>query len=149
MAAVKNLTGYTRAQYENDVLQANRDLLQRAQTYSEQADISIRMPDKVNKPGWARASKGRQKTTKRLMTGAEAATEDADKAEEAYRHQQSAQQAPPITVDGQLIWLDPQTPLVNPIPSSSAPASPPAPAAPTAPSSTAPAALLSGRPKRK
>ena len=119
MTAAENLTGYNRIQYENEVLRTNQGLLRLAQSYNEQEEITIQMPDKVNKPGWARGFKSHDKTTKRLMTGAEAATKDADKAEKAQRRQQPVQQVQPTTEQGELIWLDPLTPLVNAPPVSS------------------------------
>jgi hypothetical protein len=41
------------------------------------------MPDKVNKPGWAKGIKSHNKTKKRLLIGAEYAVKAADKAEQA------------------------------------------------------------------
>jgi hypothetical protein len=113
MTAAESLTGYNRIQYENQVLKAHQNLLSIAHSYSEQGEIAVRMPDRVNKPGWARGIKSHDRTTKRLMTGAEAATRAADKAEETQRRQQDPSTAQPTTVDGQLIGLDPLTPLIG------------------------------------
>ena len=47
--------------------------------------ISVKMTKRVKKPGWARGFKSHDKTIKRLMTGAKAVINDADKAEETRR----------------------------------------------------------------
>lgn len=49
--AAENLIGHGRAQYEEEVLRTQRGLLRLAEDISEQADIAIRMPDKVKKAG--------------------------------------------------------------------------------------------------
>lgn len=43
------------------------------------------MPNKINKPKWAKAIKSHNKTIKRLLTGAEAAIKAADKAKKAQQ----------------------------------------------------------------
>lgn len=92
------------------------------------------MPDEVEKPGRTRGIRIHDKTTKRLLTDAEAATGDADKAEQTQKAQQ-AQQRQPTTAEDELIGIDPIISLVGddiavqirpPAPS----AAPPAPSAP-------------------
>jgi hypothetical protein len=43
--------------------------------------LPTRLPDKIKKPSWAKPKKPHDKAFKRLMTGAEAAKQTADKAE--------------------------------------------------------------------
>jgi hypothetical protein len=157
MNVAENLTGYDRVRYEREVLRAQQGLLKLAEGINEQSEITVRMPDKVKKSGWARTAKGHDKTTKRLLTGAEVAVKDADKAEEAQQRQQRQQQQQQQqqqlkTAEGEYIWIDPITPLVGDRiavrsrPSSAAaPAASPA-AAPAASPEAAPAAASAAPP---
>ena len=45
--------------------------------------LSTRLPDKIKKLKWAKPKKSHDKASKRLITGAEAAKQAADKAERA------------------------------------------------------------------
>jgi hypothetical protein len=100
MDAIEQLSGYNRVRYKAEVLNAQQGLLQLAEGIQQAAKIPIRMPDKVNKAGWAKGTTSHDKTTKRLLTGAEYATKAANKAEQAQRRQQGQAMAPLTKEDG-------------------------------------------------
>jgi hypothetical protein len=54
--------------------------------------LPTRLPDKINKPKWAKPKKTHDKASKRLMTGAETAEQAADKAERAATRPVTPQQ---------------------------------------------------------
>ena len=64
--AAEQLSGYNRVQYEAEVVHAQQGLLQLAEGIQEAAKIPVRMPDKVNKAGWAKGTMSHDRTTKRL-----------------------------------------------------------------------------------
>jgi hypothetical protein len=137
------LTGHAKAKLDDKVIRTQQSLVALAEDFQKQDELPINMPYKVNKPGWSGGVRSHDKTKKRLLTVAEMAVKAADKAEKAQgreqRQQQSRQIAAPTTVEGELIWVDPITPLiVAPQPVSTC-APPPPPSSTSAP---APAPLL-------
>jgi hypothetical protein len=81
--ARETLADHAKAQFDDTVIRAHHGLMTLVEDMREYAQLPINMPQKVNQSGWARGAKSHEKTTKRLLTGAEAAVKDADKAEQA------------------------------------------------------------------
>lgn len=87
MDAAEQLSDYNRIPYEAEVIRTQQSLLQLAEGIQQAANLPVRMPNKVNKAGWAKGTTSHTRITKRLLTDAEYAIKAADKAEQAQRQQ--------------------------------------------------------------
>jgi hypothetical protein len=81
LTARESLTGLAKARFDSQLIKTNNALLEFAGQVASDDLLPTRLPDKINKPKWAKPKKTHDKASKRLMTGAEAAEQAADKAE--------------------------------------------------------------------
>jgi hypothetical protein len=83
--AGSGLTGLVKARWESQLIKTNRALADYAGQLAQDDLLLTRLPDKIQKVKWLKPKKSHDKASKRLMTGAEAAEQAADKAERASK----------------------------------------------------------------
>jgi hypothetical protein len=85
LTARDGLTGLARARFDNQLVKTNKALLGFAGQVAQDDLLPTRLPDKVNKPKWAKPRKPHGKASARSYTRAEAAELAADQAEQSSR----------------------------------------------------------------
>jgi hypothetical protein len=83
LTARDGLTGLAKARFDNQLVKTNKALLEFAEQVAKDDLLPTRLPDKVQKPKWAKPKKTHDKASKRSMTGAEAAERAAGQVERA------------------------------------------------------------------
>jgi hypothetical protein len=158
MEVREGFTGLAKAHFEEQLVKTNRALLGFAEQIIDEDLLPTRLPDKIQKPKWAKPIKAHGKASARSLTGPEAAEKEADKAEIEARKQaqegitEVVPNSPgcPSTPPGRkrTRTLVERTPGKPPTPARAAPALPQSPEAsspPHLPPSTAPARLYTGK----
>jgi hypothetical protein len=79
------LTGLAKARFDSQLVKTNRALVNYAGQLAQDDLLPTRLPDKAQKPKWAKARKTHGKASARSLTGAEAAEKIADKAEKSSK----------------------------------------------------------------
>jgi hypothetical protein len=79
------LTGLAKTRFESQLVKTNRALVDYAGQLARDDLLPTRLPDKVQKPKWAKPRKTHGKASARSYTGAEAAELAADQAEQRSR----------------------------------------------------------------
>jgi hypothetical protein len=156
--AQEGFTGLARARFEEQLVKTNRALLGYAEQIRDEDLLPTRLPDKIQKPKWAKPIKAHGKASARSLTGPEAAEKEADKAEMDAR-KQAQEDAVEVVPNSPGCPSTPpsrkrthtlvgRTPGKPPTPGRAAPALPQAPEEPSPPPlppSTAPARLYTGK----
>jgi hypothetical protein len=156
MEVREGFTGLAKTRFEEQLVKTNRALLGFAGQIMDENLLSIRLPDKIQKPKWAKPIKAYGKASARSLTGPEAAEKEVDQAEiEARTQEDTTEVVPnspgcPFTPSGRkrTHTLVERTPGKPPTPARSAPALPQSPetsSPPSLPPSTAPARLYTGK----
>jgi hypothetical protein len=78
MEAREGFTGLAKARFEEQLVKTNRALLGFAGQIMDEDLLPIRLPDKIQKPKWAKPIKAHGKASARSLTGPEAAEKEAD-----------------------------------------------------------------------
>jgi hypothetical protein len=78
MEVREGFTGLAKARFEEQLVETNRALLGFAGESMDEDLFLIRLPDKIQKPKWAKLIKAHGKASARSLTGPEAAEKDAD-----------------------------------------------------------------------
>jgi hypothetical protein len=81
MQAREGLTGLAKARFEEQLMKTNKALLSFAQQVTDEDLLPTRLPDKVQKPKWAKPVKTHGKASARSLIGSEATEREADRAE--------------------------------------------------------------------
>ena len=76
-----SLTGLAKARFDNQLIKINKVLLEFAEQVANDDLLPTRLPDKANKPKWAKPRKSHGKASARSHTGTEATEIIADKIE--------------------------------------------------------------------
>ena len=79
------MIGLAKARFESQLVKTNRALVNYAGQLAQDDLLPTRLPDKVQKPKWAKPRKIYGKASARSLTGAEAAEKAADKAEKSNK----------------------------------------------------------------
>ena len=77
----EGFTGLAKARFEEQLVKTNRALLSFAEQIRDKDLLPKRLPDKIQKPKWAKPIKAHGKASARSLTGPEAAEKEANKAE--------------------------------------------------------------------
>ena len=85
LTARDSLTGLAKARFDNQLIKTNKALLEFAEQVANDDLLPTRLPDKANKPKWAKPRKSYGKASARSHTGTEAAEIIADKAEQSSK----------------------------------------------------------------
>ena len=80
MEAREGFTGLAKARFEEQLVKTNRALLSFAEQIRDEDLLPKRLPDKIQKPKWAKPIKAHGKASARSLTGSKAAEKEADKA---------------------------------------------------------------------
>jgi hypothetical protein len=85
LIARDNLKGLAKARFDAQLVKVNKALVECAEQVTEDDLLPTRLPDKVQKPKWAKPRKPHGKASARSYTGAEAAELAANQAEQRSR----------------------------------------------------------------
>ena len=77
MQAREGLTRLAKARFEEQLMKTNKALLNFAQQVADEDLLPTCLPDKIQKPKWAKPIKAYGKASARSLTGAEAAEKEA------------------------------------------------------------------------
>jgi hypothetical protein len=78
MKVREEFTGLAKARFEKQLVKTNRALLGFTRQIINEDLLPIRLPDKIQKPKWAKPIKAYIKASARSLTGLEAAEKEAD-----------------------------------------------------------------------
>jgi len=79
------LTGLAKVRFDSQLVKTNRALISYAGQLAQDNLLPIHLPDKIQKPKWAKPKKIYDKASARSLTGAEAVEKAADKAENSSK----------------------------------------------------------------